>query len=89
MSFANWIALGILLLSSLGLGGSILCFLMRIAGRLAAIATSLERIEKDLADNQAEHRELKQAVATQGEQLGRHDVRITTLEQGRMRLFEP
>jgi hypothetical protein len=89
MSTANWIALGILFLATIGTGGSVLHVLMRIAERLGKMAKSLERIEEDLANNQAEHREPKEAVVTQGEQLGRHDVRITTLEQGRMRLFEP
>jgi hypothetical protein len=81
MTTADWIALGLLFLTALGLGGSILCFLMRIAERLGTMAASLKRIELDLTNNQAEHHELYAAVGEHREQLGKHDVRLTTLEE--------
>lgn len=85
MSTADWIALGLFFLTALGLGGSTLCFLMKIAERLGTMAKSLERIEKDLTNNQAEHHELFAAVGEHREQLGKHDVRITTLEEANRR----
>ena len=83
MTIANWIALGLLLLTAIGIGGSILCFLMRIAERMGKMAASMERIEKDLTNNQAEHHELFTTVGEHGRQLGKHDERIKTLEADR------
>jgi hypothetical protein len=54
---------------------------MRIAERLGTMAASLKRIELDLTNNQAEHHELYAAVGEHREQLGKHDVRLTTLEE--------
>ena len=45
MTVSNWIALAVFVLAALGMGGSILCFLMRIAERLGTMAASLKRIE--------------------------------------------
>ncbi len=83
MTTANWIALGLFFLTALALGGSILCFLMRIAERLGTMAASLKRIEQDLTNNQAEHHELYAVVGEHREQLAGHAVRITTLEEAR------
>ncbi len=83
MTIANWIALAVFVLAALGMGGSILCFLMRIAERLGTIATSLKRIEQDLTNNQAEHHELHAAVSEHRARLGEHHVRLTTLEEAR------
>ncbi len=83
MTIANWIALAVFVLAALGMGGSILCFLMRIAERLGKIAASLKRIEQDLANNQSEHHELHAAVSEHRARLGEHHVRLTTLEEAR------
>ncbi len=83
MTIANWIALAVFVLAALGMGGSILCFLMRIAERLGKIAASLKRIEQDLTNNQAEHHELHAIVSENRVELGKHHIRITTLEEAR------
>ena len=83
MTTANWIALAVFILAALGMGGSILCFLMRIAERLGKIAASLKRIEQDLANNQDQHHELFATVGQHQAKLGEHHVRLTTLEEAR------
>ncbi len=83
MTIANWIALAVFVLAALGMGGSILCFLMKIAERLGTVDASLKQIAKDLTNNQTEHHELYAAVGEQRTQLGEHHVRITTLEEAR------